>query len=336
MKIAYRDGGARGLYVKTRRLIHEADEILSSYWRDGEGFALTLRQLFYQFVARGRLANKPSEYERLGRTMTDARYLGLIDWDMLIDRTREIFDWTYVRDERDALLESAATLKFDKWASQPSRVELWIEKDAAIGVIEAVSTELEVPYMSSRGYHSTSGAWQAAQRLRRHILAGQSVLALHIADHDPSGVDMTRDLQDRLTEFLQHDVAQAYGRKYILAPEDVRFAWSDLWLDGKFEVRRIALNMDQVEAFRPPGQPVKRGDTRTPAYVEQFGEMCWELDALEPDYVADLIRGHVLGERDQAEWAMRQGWEQEARAKLKVAADSWDDVAELLDPAPTW
>jgi hypothetical protein len=146
MKVAYRDMGSRGPYAKTRRLIHRADEILQHYWRDGLGFALTLRQLFYKLVSENTIANTPKDYDKLGNVMSDARYWGLIDWDMLIDRTRTMWDYPYRRDERDAIQVAADKFMFDPWQDQKQRVEIWIEKDAAIGTIESVCHDLRVPY----------------------------------------------------------------------------------------------------------------------------------------------------------------------------------------------
>jgi hypothetical protein len=57
--------------AETLKLIDQANEILQEY--DAQGFTLTLRQLYYQFVARGIRANTDKEYGRLGKTITAAR-----------------------------------------------------------------------------------------------------------------------------------------------------------------------------------------------------------------------------------------------------------------------
>ena len=87
----------------TLELIDHVNGIVDEY--QALGFTLTLRQLFYQFVSRPALglANTLGDYKRLGRTVTDARRAGLIDWDAIEDRTRNVrFLPTWVGAGRDA------------------------------------------------------------------------------------------------------------------------------------------------------------------------------------------------------------------------------------------
>ena len=58
-------------------------------------------------------------------------------------------------------------------------------------------------------------------------------------------------------------------------------------------MRSIALNIDQVRAYNPPPNFAKEDDSRYAAYVAQYGEECWELDALSPAVIADLIREQI-------------------------------------------
>ncbi|MDP9301034.1 MAG: hypothetical protein M3P43_09115 [Actinomycetota bacterium] len=331
MKTTYRDMGPRGPYAKTRKLIQRADEILQHYYRAGEGFALTLRQLFYKLVTENLIANKPEEYERLGQVMSDARYWGLIDWDMLIDRTRTMWDFPYRDDERDAIEVAAHGFMLDPWTDQKQRVEVWIEKDAAIGVIQSICRDLRVPYGSTRGYHSTSGVKQGASRIFKILTGGdQKLLALHLADHDPSGWDMTRDLQGRLREIVSADL----GRQILATGgfEDRADALGEggAWYEDNVEIRRLALNVDQVQGLDLLPQPLKTkngmfSDTRAKRYVQETGRTeGWELDALEPVYLADLIREAVVSVRDEAAWDATLECEEVAEANLRLAALSWD------------
>jgi hypothetical protein len=325
MKLVYRIPGTRGPYAKTRKVIHRADEILQHYWRDGTGFPLTLRQLFYKLVSENAIPNTPQEYDKLGGIMSDGRYWGLIDWDMLIDRTRTMWDFPYRVDERDALEQTASRFMLDPWVGQKQRVEVWIEKDAAIGTIQSVCTELRVPYGSTRGYHSTSGVKQGASRVFRIVGGNQDLLALHLADHDPSGWDMTRDISDRLNEIVSIDLGRALAEDGGLDDPAAALDEGRAWLGDGFTIRRLALNLDQVRELDLPSQPVKSKDTRTPGYVQRFGiSEGWELDALEPDYLADLIRGAVLEHRDEAAWSAVLDTEDLARRNLGLAGLSWD------------
>lgn len=163
-----------------------------------QGLVLTLRQLYYQHVARGLVPNEQREYDRLGDLCKDARMNGLMDWDYLIDRTRNLMSWKTYKGPEEAMKEFAEKYHRDMWAPQHQRIEVWVEKDAAIGVVEGVCSANSVPYFSCRGYTSVSEIHSAAQRLRWHIENGNQVTILHIGDHDPSGLDMTRDIEDRL------------------------------------------------------------------------------------------------------------------------------------------
>jgi len=176
----------------------------------------------------------------------------------------------------------------------------WIEKDALVGVISGICKQLDVSYFSCRGYTSQSAMYKAACRLRkRYINNHQKAIIIQLSDHDPSGLDMTRDIRDRLLIF-----------------------------DVPSEVIRIALNMDQVEQFNPPPNPTKITDPRAGAYIDEYGTQSWELDAMEPSYLANLVRMAVEEYRDDKIWEEALGKEDVNQRLLERVADSWDDVVE--------
>jgi hypothetical protein len=126
----------------------------------------------------------------------------MIDWNHIQDRTR------YVRthpswDTPGDIIESAPQrYRVDVWEDQPEHVEVWVEKDALVGVVQVACDEVRVPYLSCRGYVSQSEMWSSAMRLRHIIESGRNVTILHLGDHDPSGIDMTRDIEERLGNFI--------------------------------------------------------------------------------------------------------------------------------------
>jgi hypothetical protein len=283
----------------SRELIDRANAIVEDYQRDG--YDLTLRQLYYQFVARGWIANEEKEYKRLGAIITDARLAGLIDWEAITDRTRNLRSNPHWASPA-ALVESAAGwFALDKWADQPNRPEVWIEKDALVGILEQVCEPLDVAYFSCRGYTSASEVWAAAGRLDRYIRRGQHPIVIHLGDHDPSGIDMSRDIQDRFKTF----------------GVDVEF-------------RRLALNMDQVRTHRPPPNPAKKTDARFESYQELYGDESWELDALDPITLTGLIRDAVLSVRDDRRWSRAVAREAKAKAQLTRVAEHWESVVDGL------
>lgn len=280
----------------SRALIDLANAVIAEY--QDQGFVLTLRQLYYQLVARGYIPNRQTEYKRLGALLNDARLAGLVDWTAIEDRTRNLRGLPHWENPQSILRAAARGYHLDRWADQPNYIEVWIEKDALVGVIEGVCTQYDVPYFSCRGYTSASEMWLAAQRLRVKGWDGKGTTILHLGDHDPSGIDMTRDIAERLALFG--------------APVDVV---------------RIALTMDQVAQYDPPPNPAKFTDARYGGYVEQFGEECWELDALEPTVLAALIAEHVEARLDRDLWEAVEAREAADKERLTYVADDWEDIA---------
>lgn len=255
------------------KIIAVANKIIKDY--SAQGYDLTLRQLYYQFVSRDLIANKQTEYKRLGSIINDARLAGLIDWDTIVDRTRNMVSNTHWSGPKEIINTCARTFEIDKWANQEHRLEVWIEKDALVGVIENVCRTNDVGFFSCRGYTSQSEMWNASQRLLKYAEAGQEVTIIHLGDHDPSGIDMTRDIQDRLALFMGE-----------YAPT----------------INRIALNMNQVKKYKPPPNPAKITDSRAKGYIAEYGGHSWELDALEPAVLEKLIDKTIAKYRDDDLW----------------------------------
>jgi hypothetical protein len=280
----------------TLALIETANRIIAEYQR--QGFDLTLRQLYYQFVSRDVIPNTQRSYKNLGSIVNDARLAGLIDWDTIVDRTRELRTLPHWNDPSDIVDACAKQFNVDRWAQQKYRPEVWIEKDALVGVFERVCQELDVPLFSCRGYTSQSEMWGAAQRMLGHRRQKQAPVVFHFGDHDPSGKDMSRDIVDRIELFTGKSL--------------------------KFE--RLALNMDQVEQYGPPPNPAKITDSRASAYIAEFGDESWELDALEPAVLAALVRGAI--ERVMDKDSMGEATLQQTRHRetLSLVADRFEDV----------
>jgi hypothetical protein len=288
----------------TLALIEHANRIIDEY--QALGFTLTLRQLFYQFVSRPALGleNSVGDYKRLGRTVTDARRGGLIDWGAIEDRTRNVRSLPTWDDPSSIVSACAYQYREDVWANQIYRPEVWIEKDALTGVIEGVSEEFRAPWFSCRGNVSDSEMYAAGKRFERIVGQGQVPIVLHLGDHDPNGLDMTRDVQDRLAMFARQDI----------------------------EVRRLALNLDQTAGLPP--NFAKETDSRYAAYVRRFEATdCWELDALAPNVISDLVRDELDNLIDPAAWASAIADENDNRSILTAAAGNWSLVKSALKSA---
>jgi hypothetical protein len=281
-------------------IIEQADEICHDYAR--QGFDLTLRQLYYQFVSRGLIANRDTEYKRLGSIVNDARLAGLLDWDYIVDRTRNLRSLAHW-DSPESIIDAVAQqYRTERWADQPYRVEVWIEKDALVGVIAGACDRNDVPYFSCRGYTSQSELWGAGMRLAGYEASGQKTVVIHLGDHDPSGIDMTRDIRDRLALF-----------------------------GASTAVVRIALNMDQVEQYSPPPNPAKLTDARARGYIEEYGDSSWELDALDPATLDALIEAEIERWRDADQWAGATAAMEHERSLLVTVSERWSDVADFVE-----
>lgn len=301
--------------------IEKAATIIADY--QSQGFTLTLRQLYYQFVAHDSFPperrfrsvgndkwardpkgtpNATPNYKWLASIINDARLAGLIDWYAIEDRTRGV-EMVNAWDSPAELIEGgAAQYKEDLWADQKYRPEIWIEKDALTGIIEPACTKYRVPCYACRGYSSQSEQYRAGKRFERQLAEGLIPVVIHLGDHDPSGIDMTRDNADRLEMF-------AYER---------------------VELRRIALNMDQVEQYNPPPNPAKESDSRSTGYIEKFGDSSWELDALDPRVIDRLISKELDTLIDKKKWKAAKEGEEERRDFLQRVSDNWEDVTEFL------
>jgi len=288
-------------------MVKQANAIIAAY--QAQGFDLTLRQLYYQFVSRDLLPNTMQSYKRLGDIIVDGRLAGLIDWDAIVDRTRNLESLAHWQNPESIVEAVSDQFRLDKWARQPHRIEVWIEKEALAGVFERVCQELDVPYFCCRGYTSISEMWAAGQRLQKYYAkgrkSGQTPIILHFGDHDPSGIDMTRDIVERLKMFAGFSI----------------------------EVERLALNMAQVDEYHPPPNPAKMTDSRYASYIKLHGDESWELDALEPSVLATLVRDAVARYRDDDVWAEDEEEEQQGRSQLAKIAERYEDVAAFLEEA---
>lgn len=286
-------------------LIRVCNLIITEYQSDG--YVLTLRQLYYQLVSRDVIPNTMKSYKRVGDVVNDARMAGLMDWDAIEDRTRELVRVSSWDSPAEILETCARQFRLDLWEKQDNYVEVWIEKEALASVFERACKPLGVPHFCCRGYTSQSEMWGAGQRFARAINSGKEVHVLHFGDHDPSGIDMTRDIDDRLQLFVGKHAKSS-----------------------RFHIDRLALNMDQVETYSPPENPAKITDSRFASYEAKFGDKSWELDALNPRVLNAMVKEHVLALADEDLFAETRGLQANCRGLLQTLADNWDDVSEHI------
>lgn len=295
---------------------------------------------------RGSINAEPN-YKWLGGIIADARMAGLVDWHMIEDRGRITTSVTHWDSPQQLLSAAAEGFEQDKWRDQNNYVEVMVEKQALEGVLEPVCNRLGIRFTSNKGYSSATALFDAGQRLKRQFIeraqrndlldnkstrfplnvglsnlvesgylstpdfAGDiprlsitekgaqegwpRIAIIYFGDHDPSGIDMTRDIEDRLSQF------------------------SDM---TPMEVHRVALNMDQIDELNPPENPAKETDSRAASYIAKFGNSSWELDAVQPDALAEMVEGKILEFRDEVVWEKSLAIEKKQRAKISKAIAS--------------
>lgn len=285
-------------HSKSLETIERVNAIVAEY--DTQGYELTLRQVYYQLVARGYIPNNERSYKNLGSLINDGRLAGLIDWYAIVDRTRNLRGNSHW-DSPEKVIEAARySYMLDHWKNQPNYVEVWVEKDALIGIVSQICEKLDVPHFSCRGYTSQSEMWSAAQRFIGQNRK-ESRTIIHLGDHDPSGIDMTRDIQERMDMF-----------------------GADVY------VKRVALTMEQIDTFNPPPNPTKLSDARANGYIEEYGHECWELDALEPKVITALIRDEVTALMDTDLLYEIERKEETDKSNIAMISRDYSDVVAYL------
>lgn len=301
---------SRQLYVDrnfkpaSMRLIGLMNAIIEEYIADN--YRLTVRQLYYQLVARGFIENTERSYQNTTALVNDAKLAGMMDWDAIEDRTRAFIRRSRWESAAEISRAAANNFHMDQWIGQKLRVVCIVEKEALAGVLERACHAYDVPLLAARGYPSGTVLREFCQTdvlpaIRASKAAGrmQRVIVLHLGDHDPSGIDMSRDLAKRIQLFSEDEF-------------DVD------------ELRRIALTMDQITAQKPPPNPAKQTDSRFTGYADKYGTKSWELDALKPHYLDKLLRQHIQKYINRRTWKARLDEIEGCRVALSAAADQFE------------
>jgi len=255
-------------FSSKKAMLKEVGRIILS----GSDDPMTLRQLYYRFVALDLLENKESQYDYLGESIKEARIEGTIPWDWIEDRTRSADAGDHEKKSREKHfrdhLEYFKTCdqRFNRprWEGQDTYVEVWVEKEALAGVFESVADELKVVSFPNRGYTSVTLLHEAAERFRA-AESHKRPMILYFGDFDPSGQDIERNIRDKLNDTFGVDVG----------------------------VDRVALTREQIDERELPPQPAKSSDSRYEDFVEEHGDIAVELDALPPEDLRDMVRDAV-------------------------------------------
>lgn len=306
-------------------LIERCDEVLEEYAE--RGIALTVRQLYYQCVTRDLfpdawadpatgVKNRVENYNRLKVLVAEARLAGRLDWDHVVDLGRETRRNAHWDSPAEILRGAAEQFRMDKWSEQTNYVEVMVEKQALESVLRPVCAELDVAFSANKGYASASFLHVRGREIGEVLRQNgwRTAMVLYLGDHDPSGLDMDRDVQDRLRLFAG---CADWG---CGVP-----GWEDPVDPDRLLVERVALTGGQIRRYKLAPDPAKLTDARAKRYVAQHGRNSWELDALDPQVLAGLVRDAVGCYRNDEHWRKSVQIEERHRSRLMEFANTYEE-----------
>ncbi len=237
---------------KTLILLEHIRQILEEY------NPMTLRQVYYQLVAKHVIDNKRSEYQKLSNTLVKGRQEGLIPWEFMEDRGRQPRAVSMWKDLLDFIDTVKTSYRKDVWTSQPVYIEVWLEKEALSGIFTDVTRQYGITLCVGRGYNSWSAYKDASLRFDE---IEKPVIILYFGDFDPSGEDIFRAIKDSL-EF------------FGTSPR----------------IEKVALTAEDVIEYNLPPDFTKKTDSRTKSFIKEHGDIAVELDALPVKILQQKIR----------------------------------------------
>lgn len=290
MKIAYTE--KLRLNKANIERLETINGIIETYLADN--YVMTLRQLYYQLVQRNIIPNVQKEYAKLSILLKQGRMAGIVDWDAIMDRGRQPqIPWS-TSGIAGALKTIHDQYRLDLQDGQKNYIEVWVEKDALANVMERVTRKYHINLMVNKGYSSCSAMHESYERFRD---ADKPGVLLYFGDHDPSGKDMVRDIEARLIEFGLED----------------------------FRVENPALNIDQIRRYALPENPAKLTDPRAVEYIKQYGNKSWELDALEPPVLVDIVEKSVLSHMNKAQFNRMLQQVVDDKKEIMTIRDNYDN-----------
>lgn len=324
--------------------------ICNEYQSNGD--ILTLRQLYYQLVSKDLIPNHDTVYKKIGSIKDDIVYSGMVDWNVFEDRGRVPIIAYYEKSVKDALEYTRDCYRLDRQKDQPTHIEVWTEKDAISGLLRKVTDKLTIRLVVNKGYSSSTAMYGAYNRFCEAIELGKQVKILYFGDHDPSGLDMIRDIEERIMfMFLNGSRCRQHwlNRRFLAwqtrmmeegLPEHLeedgslwdwdavdKFDWYRAFFKEHFEVRQIGLTKAQINAYKLPPNPAKITDPRADGYIKLHGKISWEVDALKPDTMRSIVSSAIDEIMDKDIYKAVMTTEQADKEKItKMVEDLTNDA----------
>jgi hypothetical protein len=253
---------------------------------------ITGRGVGYKLFTAGLIPSMArAEMQRVYRLLKEARERRHIPWEWIVDETRAIERTPTWADPAQYARCVARSYRRDFWNQQPVRCEVWSEKGTVRGVLGPVLDHFAVGF---RVMHGFSGATTIYEVSRDDD--GRELIVLYVGDFDPSGMFMSEeDLPTRLSD---------YGGDHIT-------------------LRRIALTREHVNGLPSFPATDKRKDPRYKWFRANYGDRCWELDAMDPNDLRDCVE-EAIGELiEPVAWKRCETINQAEQESLKTILKKW-------------
>ena len=278
--------GARGLGQKSLVLIDTMVKIVEA------AQPITGRGVGYKLFTAGLIPSMSrSNMQRVYRLLKEAREEGTIPWHWIVDEAREFERAPSWNDPEEFAKVASRQYRRDFWEQQPVRCEVWSEKGTLRGVLAPVLDAYGVGFRVMHGFCSATVAHDIAQDDD-----GRQLIGLYVGDWDPSGLWMS-----------EHDLPDRFER-----------------YDGDHvEINRIALTRDQVVGLPSFPASDKRKDPRYKWFVENFGDRCWEIDALDPNILRDRVEQEIKELIEPEAWERCEVVDKAERDSLRDVLTAW-------------
>jgi hypothetical protein len=257
--------------TKKEEIIEAVKEIIEEI-----DMKMSLRQIYYQLVAKAIIPNNISQYKQLSHILVDARKNGEIEYDSIEDRTRS-FKVNYDQKFYDITAMAKWLVDYVKKSDyllppmlfQPKLHLIVLEKQALEAFFEdAIKKKSNTLLIINRGYNSLTQLHECAESITNlsHI---KEIHISYFGDWDPSGKDIERNFEEQLTEQIEE---------------------FDNDFEGFTSFNRIGIIPQQITKFNLPTAIAKEKDARSQSWQDGG---CVELDALPPTYLRQIINDQV-------------------------------------------
>jgi len=289
-------------------------EVVNDFYH-GQGYTLTLRQLYYQLVGKALIPNHLNVYKKIGTIKDDMCYSGVLDWAAFEDRGRKLYTPWWESSVLQSIKDAKKTYRVARQEGQKIHIEIWTEKEAISGILKPICSKYGISLMVNKGYSGSSAMYQSyarfASRLKSWRENKQKTIVLYFGDHDPSGLDMLRDIQERIDFMLEN------GSRLDPAYEP-----------DFFRLFHMGLTKKQIEELNPPPNFAKLTDTRAKKYIAEHGTDSWEVDALKPAEIVAIVEEWVAKTVDLVQYEVMMQKEADDLENFQEIIDSLEDEDE--------